>query len=330
MFITGSRKDYDSGCLMDFLGVDKLKIAEVLRKTGFAVSEMCSSRPSCFDFVGRKDEMVVMLKIQADVGNFSLRDAQELEAISDSISASMLLISDKGRDKPLEDDTVYSRHDVFAVTPKTLENFVLNDISPLVRANPGGCYVEVDGQIVKRRRQELGLSVGKLARMAGVSRRTLYGYERDMAKASVQTAYNLVWALGVPVAKPINVLEKRKSSFKHPLLTKAKCMIGRNRLFYRIFRRFTHCDVTAVSRAPFDFVLNIPDARQRIIGGFIAEKEEDLDRRVHEISSFSKIVDARAILLTQGHEPQNDNVRCLQYDDLAKSANPQNLIVSAT
>lgn len=320
--------DYNTGFLMDFPGAEISRSTEVLRKAGFSVSETCHSRPSCFDFAARKKETVILMKVLADVGTLNSRDARELETISSSISASMLVIGSKGRNKPLEDDTVYSRHNVLTITPTTLENFVLHDTSPLMRANPGGCYVEIDGEIVKRKRQELSLSVGKLARMAGVSRRTLYGYERRMAKASVQTAYNLVRALGAPVAKPVKILEKAKPRSKCKVITKAKYVIGRNRLFFKIFRKFARCDVTAVSRAPFDFVLNIPQEKKSIIGGFVIGREEDLEMRIQEISSVSEIVGARAILLTHGEGLMNDNIPCFQYEDLAKSANPENLIVN--
>ncbi|XES77724.1 MAG: helix-turn-helix domain-containing protein [Candidatus Bathyarchaeia archaeon] len=67
--------------------------------------------------------------------------------------------------------------------------------------------MKVDGMLVEQRRKERDFSIGKLAELVGVSRRTLYGYERGMAKASVASAYNLAKALGVPVAKPIDVLQ---------------------------------------------------------------------------------------------------------------------------
>lgn len=320
--------EYIRVVLTDLREAEKAEAAEVLRKAGFAVSEICYSRPSCFDFAVGKNENVILLKVQTDVGSLSSRDALELETISHSLSAGALLISERGRDKPLEDDTVYSRHKIPAITQETLENFALHNTSPLMQANPGGCYVEIDGDTIKRRRQELGLSTGKLAQIVGVSYRTLYGYERGMAKASVQTAYNLIWALGTPVAKPINMFEKSKSGSKCQLLAKAKRIIERNRLFYRIFKRLSHCNITTVSKAPFDFVLDIPSGEKRIIGGLATNEERGLDRRVQEILSISEIVHAHPILLTQGQEPANRSISCLQCDEIAKVSSPEDLISS--
>jgi putative transcriptional regulator len=72
---------------------------------------------------------------------------------------------------------------------------------------PGGYYVRLDGESIRQRRMKLGLSVGKLAEQLRISRRTLYGYERGMVKASVSAAYNLEWILGMPMVKPIDIFK---------------------------------------------------------------------------------------------------------------------------
>jgi putative transcriptional regulator len=315
---------------MEFKEAENTEVVGILRSAGFEISEPCYSRPSCFDFAARKGDNFVLMKIQSDVSTLNSRDAQELERISSSISSAILLVSRRGREKPLEDDTVYSRYGISAITPKTLENSVLHNTHPLMQANPGGCYVEIDGEGVTKRRQEMGLSVGKLAQIVGVSRRTLYGYERRMGKASVQTAYNLIWALGIPVAKPVDLYQKRKVRSRCQLLARAGGIIRKNRLLFRIFKRFASCDLTAVDRAPFDFVLTIPEEDILIIGGLAVRQEKDLDRRVEEILSISRIVRARSILLTEGNELAARNISCLKCDEIARSSNPQDLLIKAT
>lgn len=60
-----------------------------------------------------------------------------------------------------------------------------------------------------------------MAKLNGVSRRTLYGYERGMAQSSVLVAYNLIHALGAPVAKPVNVFERSKAKRECAFLSTA-------------------------------------------------------------------------------------------------------------
>jgi putative transcriptional regulator len=311
---------------MSYREKEMLEASEaVLKDVGFNVSERCCSRPSCFDFAARKNETLVLIKVQPDIDILSPNDSQELKTISQCLSAASLLLGEKTREKPLEDDTVYSRYNVLVVTPRTFENIVLRKAYPLIQAGPGGYYVEIDHESIKRRRQELGLSVGEVAEMIGISRRTLYGYERGMAKASVTVAYNLIWTLGIPVATPINVFERAKDQ-RRCFLSTAKLAIARSKLLRKIFRKFSRCHITTVKKAPFDFVINFPEEEMKIIGGVAKSKELELNRRVDEILSFSKIVKAHPILITEGQEPSGKDISCIRSEEISKIKNPEDLI----
>lgn len=297
----------------------------MLKDSGFIVSERCYSRASCFDFAARKDDNLFFLKIQSDIENFSTKDAYELKIISECVQAGLLLLVDKTRERPLEDDTVYSRHNVSAITPRTFENVVIRRVLPLIQAGPGGYYVEIDGEDIKKRRQELGFSVGELAERAGISRRTLYGYERGMAKASVSTAYNLIFILGVPVAKSVNIFDKPKTQYKCILAT-VKRVFNRSLLLQKILRKLGHCTVTEVRKAPFDFVINLLDEQTRIIGGVTGKKERELDRRIDEILSLSRVAQAHPVLITDGQKPSNKNIPCFLSHEFSKIKSPEDLI----
>jgi putative transcriptional regulator len=314
---------------MAYWGRESLTAAEsTLREAGFVVSEPCRSRPSCFDLAARKGESVVFMRVQPDIGSLSTSDSTELKAISESFSAPCLLIGEEAREKPLQDDTVYTRHDILAVTPRTFENVVVHNIRPLIQANPGGYYVEIDGEALKQRRQELELSAGEVAEMVSTSRRTIYGYERGMAKASVAAAYNLIWALGIPVAKSVNIFEKPENQRKSCVLTTARLMLARNRILNKLFGRYVHCHVTAVKRAPFDFVISDPKKRIRIIGGIASRKEPELDTRVDEILSVSRVTRARPILITEGQQQLEKDIPCISREDVSRIKNPEDLIAS--
>jgi putative transcriptional regulator len=314
---------------MAYWGSGSLRAAEsTLREAGFVVSELCRSRPSCFDLVARKGESIIFIRVQPDIGSLSTNDSTELKAISESFSAPCLLIGEEAREKPLQDDTVYTRHDVLAITLRTFDNVVLHGIRPLIQANPGGYYVEIDGEALKRRRQGLGLSAGEVAEMVSTSRRTIYGYERGMAKASVTAAYNLIWALGIPVAKSVNILEKPENQRKSCVLTTAKLMLARNRILRKILRRCVRYHITAVKRAPFDFVISVPEERMRIIGGIANRKELELDRRVDEILSVSRVTQARPILITEGQQHPEKDILCISSEDVSRIKNPEDLIAS--
>lgn len=311
---------------MAFGEVGVAAVGALLKQAGFTVSEMCWSRPSCFDFAARKGQEVIVVKVQPDIDNLSLSDSVELRDISKSISVTPLMISAKTRERALEDDTVYSRYYVSATTLKTFESIVLHEAHPLVQAGPGGYYVTIDGAAVRRRRQERGQSVGKMAEMIGVSRRTLYGYERGMAKASVTVAYNLICALGIPVAEPVNVFEKPPKEHECFLLTTARRIIAKNKLLMRILAKFNHCGITTVRKAPFDFVITIPEDGTKIIGGVAGFKEPQLERRVDEIISVSKVVQAHPLLVMDGQRLLGKGISCVRTEELLETKSPGDLI----
>jgi predicted transcriptional regulator len=103
---------------MNYWEMEKAAALSVeLKEADFQVSHICCSRPSCFDFAARKDNNTLLVKVHSDVDTFSHQDATELKTIADHVSAASLIISQKTHDKLLEDDTVYSRHAIFVVTP---------------------------------------------------------------------------------------------------------------------------------------------------------------------------------------------------------------------
>jgi len=298
-----------------------------LKEAGFQVSQICCSRPSCFDFAARKDDKTVLVKVNSDVDTFPAKSARELKVIAGRFSAASLIISQQAHGKPLEDDTVYSRNAVFVVTEKTIKNIALQTANPLIYAGPGGYTVEIDNALVEKRRKELGLSVGKLAAMIGVSRRTLYGYERGMTRASVTSAYKLAKTLGVPVAKPINVLERtRKQS--QCLLIKAKHAIAGKVLLQKIFRKFAFCDISPVHKAPFDFIMNVPNGKYVIMGSVAVNGERNLDNRVEELLSICRVVCAHPVLITEKPETSSKDLFCVCIDELSEMRTPEDLIAS--
>jgi len=318
------------GDSMACLGEASLEAAEsVLREAGFTVSKLCSSRPSCFDHAARKDKSMIFLKVQPDIGCLSTTDSIELKAISESFSAPCLLIGDEAREKPLQDDTVYTRHNIAAVTAITFENIVLRNVRPLIQAGHGGYYVEIDGDSLKRRRQELGLSVGEVAEKVKTSRRTIYGYEKGMAKASVTAAYNLIWTLGIPIARSVNILEKPENQRKCHVLSTARLMFARNRILSKLLRRCVRYRVTAVKKAPFDFVISAPEETTRIIGGITDGREPGLDKRVDEMLSIGRVTHARPILITEDQRPEKD-ILCISGKEISRIKNTEDLVASVT
>ncbi len=306
----------------EILGATEL----ILEKAGFQLSKRCSSRSFCFDLAAQRNKQLIFLKICADIGNACLKDAAELQKISGCFSAIPLIIGEKTRKKPLEDDTVYTRYEVCVITTKTLEDMVIRGVHPLVEAGPGGYYIKLDGNLIKKRRQELGLSVGKLAEMVGISRRTLYGYERGMAKASVPAAYRLEWILGAPVVQNADVFQAPE---RMCLLATAQLIVSKRRLLKAVFRKFAQFDfkVTFIGRAPFDFIARCPNNEMKIIGGVADESERNLDQRIKETTSLGEIIGAHVVFISHGERNRDEKNPLIGHKVLKKMKCPKELLI---
>jgi putative transcriptional regulator len=219
----------------------------------------------------------------------------------------------------MEDDTIYSRYGVYAITSRTLEDITIHGNNPLVDATPGGYYVRLDSETIKKERQKRSLSVGKLAEMTGMSRRTLYGYEKGMAKASVGAAYNLEYVLGLPLAQEIDVFQRPPEQDKG-FLASAKRLIGIHHCLRSVERKLARFNlfVAHFKRAPFDFVAKSPKEQVSIIGGVAAGKERNLERRVEEIISIGKLVNAQPVLIAEKEQAKNGNITCIARSELEK------------
>jgi putative transcriptional regulator len=298
----------------------------LFKKAGFHLSQRCCARPSCFDFVARREKQIVFVKAHPNIGNIYEKDARGLAALARFFHGSSMLVCEKTRSKPLEDDTVYSRYGVGAFTIKTLEESLLKGTGPLIEAGPGGYYVRLDGEAVRKKRIEKGLSVGKMAEITGVSRRTLYGYERGMAKASVSTAYKLEWVLGMPVVKPINVFEYPEAT--DGFFAAARRVITESRFLQFVIKKLLQFNfsVFQTGRAPFDFVAKTPKSETSILGAVASEKEQNLGVRSEEIISVSKVVDAQPVFVTNSKRVSVENIPLLRLEDLEKIKCPEDLM----
>ncbi|UCD96643.1 MAG: helix-turn-helix domain-containing protein [Candidatus Bathyarchaeota archaeon] len=295
------------------------RVESIFQNAGFEHSDRCCLQPSCFDLAAKKDEQLIFTKAYHSISSVSEKDAKGLLNLSKAFRSFPLFICENSRSKPLEDDTVYSRYGVYALTPETFQDMMLHNVEPLVEAGPGGYYVHLDGEAIKRRRLEKGLSMGRMAEATGVSRRTLYGYERGLAKASVATAYKLEWVLGIPIVEPVNIHSKC-------LLAVAGRIICENRFLQFVLRKLKQLNfaVFPMKRTPFDFVAKCPEGNMTILVVIHHGRMPDLEVITDAVVNISKVIDAQPILITN-KESLRGRVPILHQKDFEEISDPQQL-----
>lgn len=175
----------------------------LLARAGFYISDVCTLRPSSFDFVARRDDMLLLVKVLNNIDALSDDVAQELLFLATYLDGVPLLIGNRTSAGVLKNDTLYYRYNVPIITYDTLQN-VLQGILPLVSAAPGGFYAHLDGEKIKELRESKGISLGQLARAVGVSRRTIRMYEQG-ERATIEVAEKIGGFLGEEVLQPMGI-----------------------------------------------------------------------------------------------------------------------------
>ncbi len=181
-------------------------IREFLGSAGFSVSDPYAIRLPGFDLVARRDDTLLIIKVLSNIDGLSEDVGNELRALACLLKATPLLIGEKNGVSTLEDDVVYFRFGIQTVTLSTLKNHVLEEIPVRAYAAPGGLYVNLDPEKIRRLRQDKNISLGTFARHVRVSRRTVRMYEDGMS-ARIDIADRIEDMFEQSVTTPIDLLK---------------------------------------------------------------------------------------------------------------------------
>jgi len=175
----------------------------LLARAGYYVSKPLPKRSISFDIVARRDDSLLIIKVLSNVDAFSRDNAEEMKVLAEALEASPVVIGERSGSGKVEEGIVYSRFGIPIISIETLAEFLLEGVPPFIFAAPGGLYVKLDHLRLKELREERNISLGALAEVAGVSRRTIQMYESGMG-AMIDVALRLEEYLDEPLVLPID------------------------------------------------------------------------------------------------------------------------------
>ena len=271
------------------------EIREILTNAGFYVSDLCSIRPIGFDLVARRDNSLLIIKVLTNIDALSEDVAKELSVLSILLRGNPVLVGEKSGTGLLEDHVVYDRFGIQAITSETLRSHLLEGAKLKVYAAPGGLYVNLDRERLKKLRQEHDLSLGSFARFVSVSRRTASMYEEGMS-ARAEVADKIEELLGSTISTSIDILTPSNMEKKEVATFQG------NRELIREFKQeiFSILEqvgykIIPVERAPFEA---LSKDRQRILLTCVHRYDKKLQKKAQIISSISKITERYAVVFT--------------------------------
>ncbi len=245
------------------------EIEELMREEGFKVNEVTypSTRKRALDLICEQKGTLVIMKICRDIDKMEKEEANVLKALSASLKSQMFIVGLESKKGSLEDDVVYERHGVPAVSPQTLRELVRGS-NIYIYSGRGGYYVKIDGKKLRAFRESRGMSIGDLASLLGVSRKAVYEYERGVMAASIRTATKLVKLFGEEVLKPVRI---DISSYNEITYPDPDIKIEEELIYIMIKKGF----LTAhIKYSPIDIAGSLKDSKQRVVFAIKHKKRE--------------------------------------------------------
>ncbi|WOF17093.1 transcriptional regulator [Methanoplanus sp. FWC-SCC4] len=265
-------------------------VVSVLIMAGYNVSERCGMRPRSFDLIAGKRDNLLVIKVVSHIDSVGEDSAHDLCIIAKHLSAKPLLVGEKSRDSELERGAVYLRYGIIATSATTLYDFFVEDVPPLVYAQPGGLYVNINGTKLREMRERHSLSLGDLANSLGVSRRTISKYESGMG-TTLDIAIKLEELFDTAIVEAIDLLSHGPSpgfDLKHEEQKEDKS--AKSSSVPQDFERLG-METHPMQRAPFE-ALAIYEKTTILAGYGTAQKTL---RRAALIGNISDITNSRAV-----------------------------------
>ncbi len=178
------------------------EVSVFLLKNGFTVKALPRT---AVDVLARRGSSVLLLKVLHDANALTSEVANEMKKIAGYLQAAPIIVAEKGGDKLVE-NVVYQRFGIFAVNFDTLRSCVKGEMPVFMKSN-AGLTVFVDGDELKRVREQEEVSSSSLSRRIGISRVMLAKYENEKAEMGVRVAERLYDVFGERVFARVNMFK---------------------------------------------------------------------------------------------------------------------------
>ncbi len=267
---------------------------DLLSHTGFFVSEQHWSRGLSFDLAARRDDVLLLVKVLLNVDALGRDAARELKAVAYSLDAAALLVGLKSSSGALQEGVVYSRFGIPIASPKTLQEFLEEGVPPFIFSAPGGLYVRLNSDVLRRAREEMGISLGQMAEVAHVTRRTIQMYIEGMS-ATVEAASRLEEFLNEPLVVPLDPFGFHEEEGSPGRASPAKEFHG---VIRGLLTKLGY-DVFLTRRSPFDAITK--DEAILFLAG-MERQERTLRQKAEVVANLSRVVEREPIMFVARRE----------------------------
>ncbi len=271
------------------------QVTSTLRRYGFETKYCDLVEDGCFDIAARRGSGVVLIKTLVNVDRYGYRQASDLRKITTTLSAVPLIIGVRTRRGEIEEGLVYERYGLKVISAQTLE-MALKGEAPMICVKRGGIYVEIDGNRLREARLKMGLSLGELAELVGVSRKAIYEYERGGMRPTLDVALRLEEVLDEDIVEPLDIfkLSCEPTEFRNGNDEEEEVVIKTKTALEDLGLK-----AEAVKKAPFNIVAAKDSEKLRMVAEARKRVREIRYLRLDATKELAEVMKARMLVFVE-------------------------------
>ncbi len=150
----------------------------------------------------------IHLKITLDTEAVNRQEIIDLLGVSRTTGSKPIVVSEYEKRIDLQDEVIYEKSNVPAVNVTTLKKLLDESRDLYIISRRGDFFIRVDGRLMRKLREEKGLSLGEIAEQLGVTRKAVYEYERNAFDVSINYADKLLDIYGEEITRPYKLFSE--------------------------------------------------------------------------------------------------------------------------
>ncbi len=247
--------------------------------------------------IGRNESEIIRIKLSARV---SREESKDLIRASKALDAVPMIVTN---DPELYDNIVYEKEGVYVINDRTFENLYLRPKELITLYKKGDLYISLNKEVLKKLRSKLSLSIGDVAYKTGISRRTIYSYEREGGIITIETAERLLEVFGDEVIQTVNLKVMRGEFHKKHREMGETCS---RELLVKI-KKYFDGDVYEIKKSAPDFIISTEDEVAVYVDAVLNKRRytlRDVVRKTVESIKISSILrrSTAGIMLSNSNE----------------------------
>ena len=303
------------------------KVCSILEKAGYnvgLVSYPSGERKRSINFIAKKQNRTLLIKVIDDVDLVSENEAKELKSLSIMFKAKGIIVGEKSHRGRLEDMVIYERFNIPTITPESLECLLRNG-NIYIYAGRGGYYVRINGKKLKEIRESRGLSLGNVAQLLGLTRKTVYEYERGCLNTTLYKAIRIIELFGEEVLKPFSIDELEvKGEVEYPIPEET---VEKEIIIHLSSRGF---QVVHTRATPIDIAAQLESKSYRLFFAVKHRREKNMMPKVEALHKILKVIKAKAIAIVSNADEEKDieslGIYTIREDQVKEFKRAENII----